>query len=400
VNILFVASRFPYPPDRGDRLTVLNLLRAMSARHRVTLLSFVDGREPAEARARVAEHCERIETVHLPRARSWAQAWLGLASSEPSQVSYYASAEMRASVRRLLAAERFDAIFTHTIRMANHVLDVPHPAKVLWVADSIGLVLQRSMAFQPLWKRPGIAWERHRVDAFEARVSRRFREMWAISPSDVADLERIGCERVALITHGVDERLFELVREPAPEPRVVFLGNLSVPHNIDAAVFAAREVLPLLRAARPDVRLVLAGADPAPAVRRLATLEGVEVTGALPDLRVVWASAHVLLAPLRFATGIQNKVLEAMAAGVPVVTVPPVADAIHARAGETVLTASDAAGLAAAVLEVVRDPAAAAARARRAREHVREHFSWDTAVKRLERLATEVPGDVRAAARG
>ncbi len=100
----------------------------------------------------------------------------------------------------------------------------------------------------------------------------------------------------------------------------------------------------------------------------------------------------MLLAPLRFATGIQNKVLEAMAAGVPVVTVPAVADAIHARAGETLLTGADAPGLAAAVVEVLREPAAAAERACRARAHVREHFSWDTAVVRLERLAAGAAG--------
>jgi sugar transferase (PEP-CTERM/EpsH1 system associated) len=403
VDILFLTYRFPYPLDRGDRLTVFHLLRAMSARHRVTLLTFEDGHEPPGGHERLAAFCYRIETVRLSRARSWAQAWLGLASSWPSQVAYFASGRMARQVRETLDGGAYDAVFVHTNRMARYLLGARHRAQVLWLGDSLGLVLGRSLAFAPWWKRPGIAWERHRMDRWEARISRDFRETWALSPADRADLERIGCERVVLVTHGVDERLFELEHMPAPEPRLVFLGNLSVPHNVDAAVFAAREVFPRVRAIHPDARLCLAGAEPAPAVRRLADLDGVEVPGWIDDLRPVWAQAHALLAPLRFSTGIQNKVLEAMAAGVPVVTTGTVARALGARDREHVLVAEDAAALAAAVVETLADAPAARARASRAREHVRAHFSWETAVRRLERVAADAatapPVPAAAAAR-
>src|SRR5258707_15598532 len=120
MKLLFLTSRFPYPPDRGDRLTVLNLLRALSARHQVTLISFTDGREPAEAHAQVAAYCERIETVRLSPLRSWAQAWLALPSSLPSQVSYYRSGAMPALLDRVLAAGPQDRIFNPTIPMAPY----------------------------------------------------------------------------------------------------------------------------------------------------------------------------------------------------------------------------------------------------------------------------------------
>ena len=180
----------------------------------------------------------------------------------------------------------------------------------------------------------------------------------------------------------MDERLFGVPRRTGVPPRIVFLGNLSVPHNVDAALFAVREVWPAIRALVPEARFLLVGADPVPAVREAAAAAGVEVTGRLPDLLDLWASADVMLAPLRFSTGIQNKVLEAMAAGVPVVTTPPVAAALGTLDGEHLRTANGAAGLAAAVAETLRDPAAAAKRAERAREHVRAHFSWDTIVQR------------------
>ncbi len=387
MKILFLTSRFPWPPDRGDRLTVLNMLRAMSARHQVTFFSFVDGREPPGALDQVAPLCQRVVTVPLSPARSWLQAWSGLASSLPSQVSYYRSARMRAELRRAMREGAFDLLLAHAIRTVPLVEGLDAPVRILFQGDSVGLVLGGSVPFAPWWKRPGIRWERWRVDRYLAASTRRFDETWVLSPRDRDDLLRRGGERVESIPHGVEERLFGLGRAPGPDPRVMFLGNLSVPHNVDAAVFAAREIWPQLRAEWPAGRLVLAGADPAPEVRRLAGGAGIEVTGRVPDLAELWRTAHVLLAPLRFSTGIQNKILEAMAAGVPVVTTAPAAEAIGARHGEHLLVADTAPALAAAVRDVLRDPEAAAQRATRARAHVRERFSWDTAVRRMEELA-------------
>ena len=387
MRVAFLTSRFPYPPNRGDRLTVFNLLGALSRTHQVTLFSFVDGREQPEAFEQVARSCARIETVHLSNLRSWAQAWAGLPLSRPSQVSFYGSRSMRALVAREVTPERFDVVFAHLIRMAPYAAELDHPAKVLWLADSLGLALGRSMAFAPWWRKPGIAWERRRLDRFTARMSHRFQESWAISPGDLEDLERIGCVNLALVTHGVDERLYTVRRGSAPPSHVVFLGNLSVPHNVDAACFAAREVWPAVRTALPEARFSIVGADPVPAVQRAQEVPGVTVTGPLPDLLDMWAGADVMLAPLRFSTGIQNKVLEAMAAGVPVVTTPSVADALGVRDREHLRTARDAGTLAAAVVECLRDPEAARSMAQRAREHVRTHFSWETIVRRLEGLA-------------
>ncbi len=366
---------------------IFNVLRRLSAQHEITLVSFTDGREPPEALVQVSRYCARIETVRLPRWRSWLQAWAGLPLPVPSQVSFYRSGRMRTLVRRLAAAGEFDVVFAHLIRMAPFAADLQHPAKVLWLVDSLGLALGRSQRFAPWWRRPGIHWERWRVDSYTTRMSRCFAESWAISPSDVVDLERIGCPHVELVTHSVDERLFCVTRRTAVPSRIVFLGNLSVPHNVDGALFAVREVWPAIRAAVPGARFLLAGADPVPAIREAAAAAGVEVTGPFPDLLDLWASVDVMLAPLRFSTGIQTKVLEAMAAGVPVVTTPPVAVALGARDGEHLLTALDAPGLAAAVVDTLRDPTAAAKRAERAREHARRHFGWERIIERLEWLA-------------
>src|SRR5262249_53306187 len=198
---------------------------------------------------------------------------------------------------------------------------------------------------------------------------------WLWPPVARDDLIAGGATNTRLVPHGVDESLFAIRPARAPEPRLMYLGNLGVPHNADAAMFAAREVLPLVRRHQPRATLWLVGAGARGSVRALGSLPGVKVTGAVPDLAPIFAASHVMLAPLRFSTGIQNKVLEARAAGVPVVTTPNAAAGVGPQAELLMRIATDAPGLARAAAGLLADPAGAADMAARAREHARRHFS-------------------------
>jgi sugar transferase (PEP-CTERM/EpsH1 system associated) len=390
VKVLFVTPRFPWPPDRGDRMTAYALLRSLARTHEITLLSHVDGREPREALDALGRLGVRIETVPLPRTGSWARAWLGLLSPTPSQVAYYRSPAMHELATRHISEGGYDVVFVQLFRMAQAVRGAAHPAKVLFLADSIALNLEGAARFEPWWKRPVIAWERGRVEAYERAAAREFREAWVVSSVDRDHLRARGVTNARAVPHGVDPALFDLVPRRAPEPRVMFLGNLSVPHNVDAAIFAAREVFPDLRRLEPRAELWLVGAEPRPAVRALASLPGVTVTGSVPDLAPLWAAAHVLLAPLRFSSGIQNKVLEAMAAGVPVVTTPSAAAGLGEGAQGLVRVGEDARGLARESATLLADTSLAKGLAARARSHARLYYSWDALGKQLERVALEV----------
>ena len=389
MRILYVAARFPWPPDRGDRLTAHALLRVLAREHTITLLSYVDGSEPRGAIAELEALGICVETVPLSRGRSWAQAWLALPGGEPSQVAFYRSRAMREKAQRLIERDRPDLLYVQLFRMAPAVEGIEHPATVLFLGDSIAMNLGRALQFESWWRRPGIIWERHRVAAYEVAAARRFREAWVVSAMDRDDLVARGATNARLVPHGVDESLFAVRPARAPEPRLMFLGNLGVPHNADAAMFAAREVLPLLRRHQPRATLGLVGAGARGSVRALGSLPGVKVTGAVPDLGPIFAASHVMLAPLRFSTGIQNKVLEAMAAGVPVVTTPNAAAGVGPQAELVMRIATDAPELARAAAGLLADPAGAAEMAARAREHARRHFSWDALGRELERVVIE-----------
>ena len=390
-RLLWICSRLPYPPHRGDRLLGWGALHALAARHHVRVLSLVDGSEPPDAPQRMLEVCERADVVHLPRWRSWLQAWAGLPGPDPSQVSYYRSLRMAHLVRQTIAEWLPEAIFVQMLRLAPLVANVEHPCKVLLLTDSIAMALGRSKAFQPAWKRPGVEWERRRVERFEVAMTRRFRESWLVSDLDREELLSRGAVRLATVANGIDDRLLEMEHHPADPPVITFLGNLSVPHNVDAARFAAEEIWPLVLARVPRARLSLVGADAVPAVTRLGELPGVEVRGFVDDPRDIWRGSSALLAPLRFSSGVQNKALDAMAAGVPVVTTSAVAAGLHLPDGEEILTGETARELAGAVIATLTDREAAACRAARARAHVRAHHAWSGYAERIEALLAESP---------
>lgn len=387
MRIAYFTSRLPWPPDRGDRLQALRHLEALASRHRVSLFSMTDGSEPLAAFTALEAICERVHAVRLQRAQSWLQAWVGLVGPTPSQVAFYRSSRMARLAEAAAQPGGFDVLYVHGMRMAPFVARLDHPAKFLMLTDAMSLGLRRSLPFQPVWRRPGVLWEERRVSAWESRITRCFRESWVVSDVDRDDLRERGAVRVETIPNGVDERLFDVHPAATEPPQAVFLGHLGVPHNVDGAEFAALQVWPHVLRDRPDARLRIVGAGATARVLRLAEAEGVEVTGRVSDLADVWRSARVMISPLRFSSGMQNKVLEAMAAGVPVVTTPPVADGLGARDGSHLVVAEGEKALAHAVLTLFRDPVAARRIGDAGRAFVRATFRWSTIVERIEMLA-------------
>ncbi len=204
-----------------------------------------------------------------------------------------------------------------------------------------------------------------------------------VAESERAPLE--GREAVRVVPNGVDLAAFAYVEDGRPAARLVFAGNLGYFPNVDAATFLVRDVLPRVRAAVAGAELRLVGARPARRVRALAGAAGVSLASSVPAMAPELARATVAVVPLRAGSGLQNKVLEAMAAGTPVVATPrAVAGLALGAAGEEVLVADDAAGLAAAAVALLRDPARARAQARAARALVERRYRWGDSAAGVE----------------
>jgi sugar transferase (PEP-CTERM/EpsH1 system associated) len=382
VRILFVTSRFPHPPYRGDQVRAFHQIRLLSPRHAITLLSFREGASAESIRA-LAGLCREVQVVEQP---AWRKAWnlaRGLLSGRPAQVALYESPAMLR-----LVAERtpgHDVVHAQLVRMAPYIQ--PGTPAVLDLVDALSVNMERRAVRDrgPLRLVAGL--EARRLRRYEGEAVGRARRSAVVS---AADREALGSPQgMAVIPQGVDLALHPFVDGPREPETVVFTGNLGYFVNVDAACFLAREVWPRVLRARPSATLHLVGDRPAARVRRLGALPGVRVSGPVESIHAHLARARVAVAPMRTGSGMQNKVLEAMACGTPLVATPLAAAALEARDGEHLVLAEGAEGLAAGVVRLLGDEGLCRHLAAGARRLVEARFTLERSVEALERLYAE-----------
>lgn len=398
MNLLYLAHRIPYPPNKGDKIRSWNQVRFLSERHRVHLGCLVDQPEDVQHVEMLRPRFASLEAVPIDARRArWAS--LGaLASHEPLSVRYFASRRLHAWVERLVQQEPLDAVVVFSSQMAAYVQDVRLP-RLMDFCDVDSAKWREYARRAPLALRPIYALEARRLAAFERRVLQAFdaatlvtakeRELWRHLPAPLLD-------KVHVVPNGVDLDTFSPQAAPPGSRReahaLVFTGAMDYWANVDAVVFFAREVLPRIRAAIPDATFYVVGSRPAPEVRALVSLPGVVVTGFVDDIRSYYARAGACVVPLRIARGIQNKVLEAMAMGRPVLATPAAFEGLGARAGRDLEVADGAAALAEAAVRLLRDVERSEAMGAAARRFVEREYVWERAMHAFERLVVHVAG--------
>jgi polysaccharide biosynthesis protein PslH len=381
LRILFVTSRFPHPPLKGDQLRAWHQIRRLGERHAITLLYLAGG--PAATHDALAGSCQRIVAVPFGPAAMARGLLRGLFSALPFQTSLYQTRAMRAEMRRL-AAEPFDLVHVQLARMAPYLEEgvCPRP----WVVD---LVDALSLGME---RRAREEWGPARLAArMEARRLRRYERALAAKADRTVvvsrrDREAIGADvpGLCIVPNAVDLEAFPFASKGRDPATVVFTGNMGYFPNVNAAVWFAREVLPRVRRARPDARLLIVGARPARSVRGLAADPAVMVTGRVEDVGPYLRRATVAVAPMRSGSGQQLKILEAMASGTPVVATAAEAEQVGAVHDRELVVADGPEVFAAAVVALLQDPARANGLAERARRLVEARFTWRHSVDALE----------------
>jgi sugar transferase (PEP-CTERM/EpsH1 system associated) len=384
VKILYVAHRIPYPPDKGDKIRSFNQIRYLGERHDVALVSFVDDPADLPHVETLRRWCVSVDIVfRSPRVHK-VRGLCGLLDGRSLSVAAFDSARLRGVARR--RAEGVDAIVAFSSVMAQHA---PGDSRAARIADFVDIDSEKWRLYAPLhrWPLSSIyALEADRLGRFEAGVARAWDETLVVSKREAASLCRIAPDaRVTVLPNGVDLDYFT----PAPlseEPNLVFTGAMDYFPNVDGITHFCDEIFPRVQRACPSVRLFIVGRNPAKEVARLADRPGVTVTGTVPDVRPYLRAAALAVAPLRIARGVQNKILEAMAAGLPVVGTPAAVDGLDASGEAGIVSASDPESFANLVSGYLRDSAGRRDAGARARAYVERHYRWDEHGLRLEEL--------------
>jgi sugar transferase (PEP-CTERM/EpsH1 system associated) len=401
MNILYVCHRLPFPPKRGGKIRPFNMIRHLSASHDVTVVSLARSQQEAEEGRGLREHCREVvhEIVRAPAqvARMVAR----FPTPTPSSVGYFHSANLARRVDRLLAAQRFDLAFVHCAFVAHYVERATGMPRILDFGDLDSQKWLDYARFKPFPQQWGYALEGRKLAAEEKRLARRFDFCTATTRAEWEALEAYATGTPTdWFPNGVDAEYFSPADHPYDPELVAFVGRMDYYPNQQCMFDFCANVWPSLRARRPALRLAIIGADPSEAVRRLGDLPGVTVTGSVPDVRPWLRRAALTIAPLNIARGTQNKILEAMAQGVPVVSSELAAKGVDAVAGEHLLTARAPAEYEAAILRIVTDPGERARLARAGRARVLSHHAWPQSMKRLDGIIERTLGVYQARANG
>ncbi len=399
MRVLFLTSRFPYPPIGGDRNRVLHFIQGLAeSGHEVHLLTFDTAfrPRPAEAMIPLTRCLASMRVVRLPRIVSAVRAAAGLAGRLPLQAAYYGSSRMRVLVKDALERVRPDVVYTHLFRMAPYAVAEMQTHPAAWILDLTDVVsseISRSLEYRAGLNRWIYQQEGRRIERYETYLAPLFDRCWvvgdreartlaAMSPSARIEVVPIGVDGQGAETKGTGLAAGNAAREPAT---ILFFGFQKIFHNRDAARFLAREIFPIVRAAVPHAVLEIAGK--ASHSLRDARGEGIRNLGYLEDPREAFSRATVFVAPHRFAAGVQTKVLQALDQGLPVVTTPLVREGLEPIPQDLLRVGTTAEEIAALIVELIRDPALASGLGARGRDWVRSRFRWEHAIRAFEAAA-------------
>jgi polysaccharide biosynthesis protein PslH len=404
-NLLYLVHRLPFPPNKGDKVRSFHLLKHLAASHRIFLGTFVDDPDDLRHVETVRRLCAELHVERLDPGFARLRSLAGLAHGEALTLPYYRSRGLADWVNRTVREQHIDTALVFSGAMAQYVEALPQLRTLVDFVDVDSAkwtqyAQSRRWPSSWLYRREG-----ERLLAFESDVARRSTRSFFVTAAEVELFGRLAPEcvdKIEAIGNGVDAEVFSPDHDlaspyAADEIPIVFTGAMDYWPNIDAVSWFASEMLPRLRSAWPRVRFYVVGMHPAPSVQALAG-NGVVVTGTVPDVRPFLRHAAVVVAPLRVARGVQNKVLEAMAIGRPVVISSACASGIDATPGRDFEAAANPDQFVATVDALLRAPERANAMGAAARTRVLARYSWNAHLSRIDRyLDAPAMGDADAA---
>lgn len=415
MKILFVV---PYVPNL-IRVRPYNLIRSLADRgHQITLVSPWSEQGEQLGLAEMGQICQQVKSAHLPLTQSLANVALALPSSRPLQSAYCWSPALARQAVGLINSSNgnppFDAIHIEHLRAAPYGLHLgrylsasspstPSPPLIWDSVDSISFLFrQASSNSKNLINRWIARLELGRTERYESWLLGKFDRVLVTSQADRQFLLSLphpadqAPSKITVMPNGVDLEYFsgEDVVDREPDTLVIS-GKMSYHANVSMTLYMVKEIMPLIWAKRPRVKLVVVGKDPPREVLALDDNPSIAVTGTVQDIRPYLRRAAAAVVPITYGAGIQNKVLEAMACGTPVVSTPKAVSAIQAVPGQDVLIGEDPRSFADQVLCLLENPERRAKVGEAGRRFVEQHHHWDVIAKQLENVYLEAGEEKR-----
>ncbi len=393
-QLLFLSHRIPYPPNKGDKIRSWNILRHLTERFEVHLGAFVDDPEDRQHEAFLREVCSDVLLLDIKKSQRMKRLVKGLKDEKPVSIAMWEDRRMHQFVRGLMDRGGIDHIFAFSGQMAPYIMRYSNRRRLLMM-DFVDLDSDKftQYAAQASWPKSALyRREAKLLSQFEKQVARVVDACLFVSEAEAALFRgHAGSygHTVYALNNGVDLDYFspdaKFARvEKLGSPSLVLTGAMDYKPNIDAAKWMISDILPRVREALPDAGFTIVGSSPTSEVKAMGREAGVYVTGRVADVRPYVAAADIAVAPIRIARGVQNKVLEGMAMGKPVVATTHAYTGIHAEAGTDLIIADDAETFASRIMGLMANTPRRQAIAAAGRARMEANYSWAAQLASLD----------------
>ncbi|WP_447968788.1 TIGR03087 family PEP-CTERM/XrtA system glycosyltransferase [Nitrospira sp. M1] len=391
MNILYLAHRIPFPPNKGDKIRSYHQIQYLAKNHTIYLACLVDDVDDLQYVDELKKYCQVVEAVNEPLVKRVLRTGLALVRGQALTVGAFYSHTLQQRINAILESVNIDRIIVFSSPMAKYVRHVNATPKLMDFVDVDSEKWREYAVYQKFPLSLLYRLEAYRLGCYEKAIAEEFEQSVFIS----AEEANVFCDRVKncpvnVIPNGVDIDFFQPHRCAetgiAQDGTIVFTAAMDYFPNIDAAQFFCRDIFPRICELFPQVRFDIVGRKPDPKVLRLAQLGRINVTGTVPDVRPYLETASIAVVPLRIARGVQNKILEAMAMGLPVVGTSNAFEGISVCQDNGIRIVDDPIQFADEVISLLHDPVLRTTCGIRAREFVRQRGSWDDCGAELERL--------------
>lgn len=387
MKILFITSRYPFPLEKGDKLRAFNQIKELGKSHQVLLFSVTESPVLKEWSDVLANHLYAQRFTELKPIRKGLNFLRGLFNQLPFQVNYFFYKSAQRKLNRFILKYQPDVIFCQLVRMGEYARHLHYPKAIDYMdAFSMGILRRKNNA--PFYAAPLFDIEYRRLRNYELQIFNDFKRGMIISQPDKVALGLVDKENIVVVPNGVNLEYYF----PKPEIKktcdLIFTGNMSYAPNISAVLFLHQEVLPILQKQIPNIKIVIAGANPTSRIMSLHS-ENFKITGWVEHMNDCYAASRIFIAPMQIGTGLQNKLLEAMAMGLPCITSSLANDSLNAKPDKEILIADTPKQYVEHIVSLLNNPELAAEIAEHGRAFVKQNFDWARNNELIEKVLNQ-----------
>lgn len=384
MKILFLLSRVPYPLEKGDKLRAFNHLKLLSEKHEITLVALNDTELHPEAEQVLSRYCKRLHVLDISFSVRVLSLISAAFSGKPFSTGYFYNKVAQDIIDDIIDEVHPAHIFCQLTRVTEYVKNVKDIPKTLDYQDAFAKGMEKRVSKEPFYLRWLFKMEYKRLAKYEAEVFDWFDNKVIISNQDKENIVHPHKQDIVVVPNGVDLDYFQ-PSQSEKKYDLLFTGNMAYPPNIESIVFLVNEILPHLKKVKPEIKLLIAGANP---VKRVVDLgsKNVEISGWVDDIRESYVAAKLFIAPMQISIGLQNKLLEAMAMNVPCITSELANNALGGTHNENIIVCRQPMEYVASILHLLDNSAEAQRIANAGHEFVKQYYGWKKMTEPLLRL--------------